>query len=108
MVLLGISITIAILITIGVPIGVGFWLNKKYKVPWQIFSYSVMGYLLMQSVVSLILAGVGALVKKRFIDPVRNGVEHAPAGIEYYSGCRFRRSASIGYRQILPGKAGNE
>ena len=63
MVLLGISITIAILITIGVPIGVGFWLNKKYKVPWQIFSYSVMGYLLMQSVVSLILAGVGALVK---------------------------------------------
>jgi uncharacterized membrane protein YhfC len=62
MVWLGIAITIAVLVTIVFPIGVGFWLNKKYQIPWRIVMYGVMGYLVMQSVVSLILAGIGTLV----------------------------------------------
>ena len=61
MVWLGIAISIAILVTIFFPIGVGFWLNRKYHVPWRVLSYGIMGYLIMQSVVSLILSGIGAL-----------------------------------------------
>lgn len=61
MVWLGIAITIAILVTIAFPIGVGFWLNKKFHLPWRILSYGVMGYLIMQSVVSLILSGISLL-----------------------------------------------
>ncbi len=62
MVWLGFAITIAILVTIAFPIGVGFWLNKKFHIPWRVLSYGVMGYLIMQSVVSLILSGISALV----------------------------------------------
>jgi uncharacterized membrane protein YhfC len=62
MVWLGFAITIAILVTIGFPIGMGFWLNKKFHIPWRVLSYGVMGYLIMQSVVSLILSGISALV----------------------------------------------
>ena len=59
---LGLAITIAVLITVVFPVGVGFWLNKKYQVPWRIFTYGVMGYLVMQAVVALILSGVNSLV----------------------------------------------
>ena len=59
---LGLAITIAILVTVAFPIGVGFWLNRKYQVPWRIFSYGMMGYLVMQAVVALILSGIDALV----------------------------------------------
>jgi uncharacterized membrane protein YhfC len=59
---LGLAITIAVLITVVFPVGVGFWLNKKYQVPWRIFTYGVMGYLVMQAVVALILSGVNSMV----------------------------------------------
>ena len=62
MIWLGLAISIAILITVVLPIGVGFWLNRKFHVPWRIFTYGVMGYLVMQSIVALILSGVDSLV----------------------------------------------
>lgn len=62
MIWLSLAITIALLITIALPVSVGIWFNRKYQLPWRIILYGVMGYLVMQSVASLILSGVNALV----------------------------------------------
>lgn len=63
MVLLSVAIVIALLITIGLPVGAGFWLNKKWGVPWRIVSYGAMAFFIVQSVVTLILFGFNALVQ---------------------------------------------
>lgn len=59
---LGLTISISLLVAIGLPIGLGFWLNRKFGVPWRIVTYGAMGYLVLQSVISLILGGVDSLV----------------------------------------------
>lgn len=62
MIWLSLAIIFALLVTIGLPVGVGFWLNRKYHVPWRMVTYGVLGYLLMQSVTALILSGVNGLM----------------------------------------------
>lgn len=62
MVLLSIAIVVALLITIGLPIGVAVWFNKKHHVPWRYFSYGALAYFLAQAIVSLLLTGFLRLV----------------------------------------------
>lgn len=62
MVLLSIAIVIALLITIALPIAAGFWVNKKFRVPWRIISYGTLGYFLVQALVTLLFNGFATLV----------------------------------------------
>lgn len=62
MVLLIISIVLALLITIGLPIAAGFWLKNKLDVPWRIISYGALGYFVVQSLVTLLFSGFSSLV----------------------------------------------
>lgn len=61
--LLSIGIVIEILVTTVLPIGVGFWLNKKKDVPWRVIGYGALAYIVMQTVVSLLFVGFGLLVE---------------------------------------------
>lgn len=60
---LSIAIVIAILVTVGLPIGVGFWLNKKFAIPWRVISYGMLAYFLAQVAVTLLFSGFNALVQ---------------------------------------------
>lgn len=62
MVLLSIAIVLALLITIGLPIGVALWFKKKYHLPWRIFSYGALAYFLAQALVSILGMGFISLV----------------------------------------------
>jgi len=61
--LLSIGIVIEILVTTVLPIGVGFWLNKKKDVSWRVIGYGALAYIVMQTVVSLLFVGFGLLVE---------------------------------------------
>lgn len=62
MVLLGISITVTLIIVIGLPIAASFWLNKKFGVSWQMITYGTLGYFIVQILVSLIYTGLVSLI----------------------------------------------
>jgi uncharacterized membrane protein YhfC len=62
MVLLSIAIVLALLITIGLPIGVALWFKKKYQLPWRIFSYGALAYFLAQALVSILVTGFLSLI----------------------------------------------
>lgn len=62
MVLLGISITVTLIIVIGLPIAAGFWLYKKLGVSWKMFSYGALGYLLVQVLVSFLYSALVRLI----------------------------------------------
>lgn len=62
MVLLGISITLAIIIVIGLPIAAGFWLHKKFGVSWKLTTYGVLSYFIVQVLVSLLYSGLAGLI----------------------------------------------
>jgi|GEM_PF-915262 uncharacterized membrane protein YhfC len=62
MVFLGISITVTLIIVIGLPIAGGFWLNKKLGTPWQMITYGVLGYFIVQVLVSLLYSGLVSLI----------------------------------------------
>lgn len=61
--LLSIGIVIEILVTTVLPIGVGFWLNRKKGVSWRAIGYGALAYLVMQTVVTLLFVGFGLLVE---------------------------------------------
>jgi uncharacterized membrane protein YhfC len=63
MLLLSLAIFIAILVTVGLPIGAGFWLSKKYGVTWRILSYGALAYLLMRVGTTVLFSGFGSLVE---------------------------------------------
>ncbi len=63
MVLLAVSIVIALLITIGLPIVVGFWLKRKIKVTWRVILYGSLAYFITQALVTIIYSGFAALVE---------------------------------------------
>jgi uncharacterized membrane protein YhfC len=63
MVLLSISIVIALLIIFGLPIAAGFWLKKKLNVPWQVMIYGVLGYFIVQALVSIIYTGLTNIIE---------------------------------------------
>jgi len=62
MLLLSVSIVVALLITIAFPIAAGFWLKRKLGVSWRVISYGLLGYFIVQSLLSLLLNGTATLV----------------------------------------------
>ncbi len=62
MLLLSLAIFIAILVTVGLPIGAGFWLSKKFGVSWRILSYGALAYLLVQAGTTILFSGFNSLV----------------------------------------------
>jgi len=63
MIFLSIAIVIAILVTVVLPIAAGFWINKKLGVQWSIIFYGAFIYFLVQSLMTLLFAGVDALYR---------------------------------------------
>ena len=62
MILLGISITFTLIIVIGLPFVISFILNKKFGVSWRWMTYGVLGYFVVQVLVSIIYSGLIGLV----------------------------------------------
>lgn len=62
MVVLNIAIIIALLITIGLPIVAGIWLNKKLNLTWRVITLGALGYFVVQALVTLLISGLAALV----------------------------------------------
>jgi len=62
MILLSISIVVAILVIIGLPIAAGYWLKDKLGVSWRIITFGVLGYLIVQVLVSLIFSGLTSVI----------------------------------------------
>lgn len=56
------AITIALLVTIGLPILAGVWVNKNLVVPWRVIIYGVLGYFIVQALLSLLFSGFMTLV----------------------------------------------
>jgi len=61
--LLSIAIVIAILVTVGLPIGAGYWLDKKKGVSWRVVSYGALAYFIMQTATTLVFTGFSYLVE---------------------------------------------
>jgi uncharacterized membrane protein YhfC len=62
MILLMIAITIALLITIVLPLGASFWVNKKLGVGWRVVMYGALGYFVVQALTILIFNGYQQLL----------------------------------------------
>lgn len=67
MLLLSLSIIIALIITIGLPIAAGFWIKNKLGVPWRITTYGALGYFIVQALMILIFNGLNALVENKVL-----------------------------------------
>lgn len=63
MILLSVSITMALLIIIGLPIAGAIFVTKKRGVSWRVISYGALGYLIVQALVSIILNGLSNLIQ---------------------------------------------
>lgn len=68
MILLSISIVIALLITIVLPIAGGLWLKNKFQVPWRVVTYGAFGYLILQALLTLIMSGFSYLVQNNLLN----------------------------------------
>ncbi|MCB2202387.1 YhfC family intramembrane metalloprotease [bacterium] len=60
---LSVAIVVAILVTVVLPVGVIFWLNKKFVIPLNVIMYGVIAYFLAQVVVTLVFTGFNLLVE---------------------------------------------
>ncbi len=60
---LSIGIFIEILVTVALPIGVGYWLNKKKGVTWRVIAYGAVAYFIMQVLTTIIFVGFSLLVE---------------------------------------------
>ena len=58
MALLSIAIIISLFVTIGLPIGAGIWLNKKLGLAARVVIYGVLGYLIVQALITLSLGAL--------------------------------------------------
>lgn len=86
MILLSISIVIALLITIALPIGAGFWLNKRLSVPWRVVTYGALGYFIVQAVITLLFNGFAGLVENQTITLTDRAFRSAQLGISVFMG----------------------
>jgi uncharacterized membrane protein YhfC len=67
MIVLSITIVIALLVSIVLPIALGFWLNKKFKLDWRIIFYGAFAYFATQMVNTLLFSGLEALVRNEVL-----------------------------------------
>jgi len=77
MVLLIVTITISLLVTIGLPIAAGFWLNNKFQVPWRVILYGGLGYFIVQALITLAFTGFNTLVQNGTLALTDAGVNTA-------------------------------
>jgi uncharacterized membrane protein YhfC len=63
MILLSIAIVVSLLITMGLPIVAGVWLNKTLKVPWRVITLGALGYFIVQALITLLFSGLSALIE---------------------------------------------
>jgi len=68
MILLSVSIIIALLITIALPIAGGLWLKSKFQVPWRVVTYGAFGYLVLQALLTLVMSGFSYLVQNEMLE----------------------------------------
>lgn len=68
MIVLLISIIVALLITIALPIAVGYWLNKRFGVAWRVFSYGAMGYFITQVLTTSVVVGFSYLISRGIVN----------------------------------------
>lgn len=62
MVLLVITVIIALLVTMGLPILAGVWLNRNFGVSWRVITLGALGYFIVQTLMTFLLGGLAALV----------------------------------------------
>jgi uncharacterized membrane protein YhfC len=65
MVLLSIAISVALLVTIALPVAAGIWLNKKWLVPWRVITYGAVAYFIVQALMAFVSSGFASLVDNR-------------------------------------------
>ena len=63
MILLIAAISFALILSIGLPIAAGIWLNRKYRLAWRVIMYGTLGYLIVQAVLVFIFNGFATLVE---------------------------------------------
>ena len=61
MIILGVSIVVALLVTIVLPIVAGVWINKKLGVAWSVIIYGAFIYFIVQTLMTLLFWGLDAL-----------------------------------------------
>jgi uncharacterized membrane protein YhfC len=62
MVLLSVAISVALVVTIVLPIAAGIWLNKKWHIPWRVITYGALAYFFVQALMTFLFSGFVALV----------------------------------------------
>jgi uncharacterized membrane protein YhfC len=62
MILLSVSIAVTLIIVIGLPIAASVWVNKKFGVSWRTITYGILGYFIVQILVSLLYSGLLSLI----------------------------------------------
>jgi uncharacterized membrane protein YhfC len=61
MIFLSIAIIFALLVTIGLPVLAGIWLNKRLNVSWRVITLGSLGYFIVQALLTLLYSGVASL-----------------------------------------------
>lgn len=86
MIVLSISIVIALLITIGLPILAGVWLNRRKGLSWRVIIYGVMAYLIVQILVTLLLNGFSTLIQNQVITLSDQSLENVQIFLSVFLG----------------------
>jgi len=81
LILLSVTIIIALLVTIALPIAAGVWLNKKLGIRYSVITYGVLAYFIVQSVLMLILGGLGRLVENGNLALTENSYLYLQVGL---------------------------
>jgi uncharacterized membrane protein YhfC len=66
LILLAVAIFIALLVTIGLPILGGVWLNKRLNVSWRVITLGSLGYFIVQALLTLLYSGFASLMGDEF------------------------------------------
>ena len=64
MILLSVAISIALVVTIALPIAAVIWLNKKRQVSWRVILYGALAYFIVQILMVFLFGGFTSLVEK--------------------------------------------
>ena len=81
MILLSVTIVIALLVTIALPIAAAIWLNKKLGITWSVIIYGVLVYFIVQTVLVLIFGGLGRLVENGSLALTEDGYFYLQVGL---------------------------
>ncbi len=66
--LLIITIIIALLVTIGLPIVAGIWMTKNFGVSWRVITLGALAYFVVQALMTFVFSGLSALAENGILD----------------------------------------